>query len=502
MEKLNVLLVDDENIVIEDMSSLIDWDTAGFHLSGFAYNGTQARKAMQKCPADIVFMDISLPDTDGIRLSKQLCAIYPDLLVIILSGYMDFSYAQGAVEIGAFSYLVKHQLTASRLLEVLANARDVLEKKRLTALLNSRLIIRDILDHNTVISPFISETLSAYQKPFLPVLIVPALSLPACGSNQHSQVHQPHVSLLLNLQEKNLRVQDVLLWETNFLIFLTPNSDSYTGTRYLDSLSAMIRQLLECFRSENTCSFIALHLDHETTLSTLYADCHALEATHNLWRFYPGQWIFPVSSSEYLSEKELPSTDFSFFKRDLFLNSNEEFLSHLQRIFSLCLEEKNIAVFSDCCSKLLHLLKEIDPELHINIPGQYISEIQTTLLDQCAACYNEFQQKKNYSPSTNYTLQYICTNYKNTPTIADVAVKLKSNPMYLGQKFRKETGYTFHDYLNKYRIDKAKELLLNPDLKIFEISEAVGISNSQYFSKLFRQFADTTPNEYRREHSV
>ena len=71
MEKLNVLLVDDENIVIEDMSSLIDWEAAGFHLSGFAYNGTQARKAMQKCPADIVFMDISLPDTDGISLSRQ-----------------------------------------------------------------------------------------------------------------------------------------------------------------------------------------------------------------------------------------------------------------------------------------------------------------------------------------------------------------------------------------------------------------------------------------------
>ena len=61
MEKLNVLLVDDENIVIEDMSSLIDWEAAGFHLSGFAYNGTQARKAMQKCPADIVFMDILTP---------------------------------------------------------------------------------------------------------------------------------------------------------------------------------------------------------------------------------------------------------------------------------------------------------------------------------------------------------------------------------------------------------------------------------------------------------
>lgn len=69
--------------------------------------------------------------------------------------------------------------------------------------------------------------------------------------------------------------------------------------------------------------------------------------------------------------------------------------------------------------------------------------------------------------------------------------------MYLGQKFKKDTGKTFHNALNEYRIDRARQLLDTTNLRIFEISEKVGIGNSQYFSKIFKEITGLTPNEYK-----
>lgn len=496
MNKLKVLLVDDENIVLEDMASLINWDENGFFLCGCAYNGKQAIKAVKNNPPDLIFMDISLPDTDGITLSRKLRNICPELLIIVLSGYMDFTYAQGAVEIGAFSYLVKHQLTAERLAEVLKNARDVLEKKHLTAVLNRRLLLRDILEHNTQVSPLISEALSAYQDVFLPILIVPVLPPSQCDSMCSIPIHQPHISSLMQIQEKNLRVQDVILWHTNYLILLVPGRDSCAGARYLDSLPWILRRLVNAFEYENSVSFTALYLNQETTLCTLQADVKMLEEQKDFWRFHPEKKFLSVPSDCCLEE----SSNLDFLTCDCFLDSFDDFIDQLLSVFEGYKKKQNIALWMECYTQLMGVLNQVAPDVHNTMQECYISELTEALLEQCRSIYKNLQAKKQYSPATNYTLQYISENYQKGPTISDAAIKLKTNPMYLGQKFRHETGYTFHDYLNKYRIEKAKELLLKPDWKIFEISEMVGISNSQYFSKLFRQFTGMTPNEYRRKY--
>ena len=65
MEYLKVMLVDDEDLVIEDIQSLIDWEAHGFRVVGFAYNGRQAQRLVEEVQPDIIFMDVSLADLDG-----------------------------------------------------------------------------------------------------------------------------------------------------------------------------------------------------------------------------------------------------------------------------------------------------------------------------------------------------------------------------------------------------------------------------------------------------
>ena len=82
-------------------------------------------------------------------------------------------------------------------------------------------------------------------------------------------------------------------------------------------------------------------------------------------------------------------------------------------------------------------------------------------------------------------------------TLNDLSKEVYLNPNYLGRLIKKETGKNFSDILTEVRIEKAKELLKNTQIKTYEISERVGINDSRYFSQLFRKMTGMTPTEYR-----
>ena len=71
------------------------------------------------------------------------------------------------------------------------------------------------------------------------------------------------------------------------------------------------------------------------------------------------------------------------------------------------------------------------------------------------------------------------------------------NASYFSRLFKKETGEGVIDYINKVRIERAKVLLRNTDLKSSEICSMVGVLDSKYFSKLFKKMEGLTPSEYR-----
>lgn len=71
------------------------------------------------------------------------------------------------------------------------------------------------------------------------------------------------------------------------------------------------------------------------------------------------------------------------------------------------------------------------------------------------------------------------------------------NHIYLGQLFKKETGLSLNDYINKVRINKAKKLLKETGAMVYEIADQVGFSDSQYFSTVFKKIVGVSPKEYR-----
>ncbi len=94
-------------------------------------------------------------------------------------------------------------------------------------------------------------------------------------------------------------------------------------------------------------------------------------------------------------------------------------------------------------------------------------------------------------------IHYVTLHLNHRITLDEVAEHLFMNPSYFSRLFRKETGVTFIEYVNRMKVERAKELLDQTSLPVAKIGEALGYDNHSYFIKMFRSQAGVTPQEYR-----
>lgn len=115
-----ILLVDDDAVVRRGIRLSIDWQTEGFEVVAEAVNGKRALELVGECHPDILLTDIRMPVCDGLWLCEQVSERYPNVRMVILSGYEDFDYARRAIRIGVREYIVK-PVDAAQLMETLRN---------------------------------------------------------------------------------------------------------------------------------------------------------------------------------------------------------------------------------------------------------------------------------------------------------------------------------------------------------------------------------------------
>ena len=102
-----LLIVDDEKIEREGMAEFIDWNTYGIEIAGTAWNGQAGYEKVLETHPDIVMTDIKMPVMDGIGLIRKLKEEFPDIQVIVLSGYGEYEYTSQAMEMGVKYYILK-----------------------------------------------------------------------------------------------------------------------------------------------------------------------------------------------------------------------------------------------------------------------------------------------------------------------------------------------------------------------------------------------------------
>lgn len=104
---LKVLIADDRASVCDGLKKLVPWNQLGAEIVGDARNGQEAFDIACKQHPDVIITDIRMPIMDGLSLIREIHAIMPDTVIIVLSAYDDFSYAQSALRFGVTEYILK-----------------------------------------------------------------------------------------------------------------------------------------------------------------------------------------------------------------------------------------------------------------------------------------------------------------------------------------------------------------------------------------------------------
>ena len=103
----NILVVDDEKLMRTYLANIIPSLTDAYQVSGIAEDGREAIDLLKKQHYDVVITDIKMPEVDGLNLARYIHENHPDTIVIIVSGYNNFSYARKAIQYQVTDYLLK-----------------------------------------------------------------------------------------------------------------------------------------------------------------------------------------------------------------------------------------------------------------------------------------------------------------------------------------------------------------------------------------------------------
>ena len=153
MEQYKVILVDDEVEVIDAMQALIHWDELGFEVVGSATNGVKALELVEKLQPDVVLTDIKMPYMDGLELARRLNKDYPNIYILLCTGFDEFEYAQEAVHLEIKEYMLK-PINASELSTGLTKLKNTLDRER-----EEKLNVRKLEDYFKEVLPALRSNL-------------------------------------------------------------------------------------------------------------------------------------------------------------------------------------------------------------------------------------------------------------------------------------------------------------------------------------------------------
>ena len=516
MNVLNVFIADDEQLVLEGIKQIIDWESNGFSICGTAMNGQDTLHKIQVLKPDLVLLDIRMPKMTGIEVVKAALESGFTGKFIILSGLSDFKLAQAAMRYGVDFYLTK-PIDEEELEQAVRTVRRLIEDERKASLSYSQ--YRDKAK-NHILREILLNTCNYH-----------ALD----SSDLHLDAHIYQVITYGNYN------QDILhpVWDFSELMRVT-NQDSQTyDILEIDQRKVILlkgdfalsrfQNLLEHYRSKpqkgSPFDSIFLAYGRQTfriqDIHLSYQDVCQLEDR----RFFGIQDQHVIGYEELCAQQD--STH--LFSQDLAPKYAESFSNYIQS-HNPTLITGTLSDLSGCltrCTAKISDIKHFLIDIYILVKQKIMQSFPQSdlpflanasviiLIEEKYYLYEiiEFLQEQfemwmhsvGYSSGENVldeVLHYIQHNYQENLKLETLASLFGYNSSYLGRLFTKKLNVNFNSYLDQVRIVKAKELLDNGSLKVYEIARRVGYSNVDYFHRKFKKYEGTSPAEYRKKRNL
>lgn len=520
-----VVLVDDEELIIEGMQKLVDWQSLGCEVAGVAYDGDEALDIVNEVEPHILITDIRMPAMNGLEMLDYVKERFPHIVIMIMSGYSDFEYAHQALEKGAACYMLKPVLE-KELTERLSQAVKKLEEKRQKKQEEEEITVRlyqmERGAKENFLRKLIKEKMSdAYIKKMWegmklcrPEEYVTAIVLGADTPLQDaggSVIKFAIDNIIEEICGMSENLESVSLGDEHSAIFMMCGQDG--GEREAAIVIGKIQETVEQFCKIRMSAGISSAHPFPSSVKEAYGE--AVQALEK--RFYESVSMHIYKGAVVRTEvsfKELRECGEKLLSG---VSSQEEKMvqMYLRRIFHLMLGSS--MELEDIYNEVKRLLMGYQGILlnHQSQKGTYenLQVLQPEYLYQfklgkelqswfetVTAQVMEFLKKE---PSESSDLIdrikfYISKNYR-TATRQNVADYFFLNPSYLSQLFKAETGEVFTEYMTRIRMEEAKKMLEETSYKIHHIAELVGYTSNQHFTRTFKKYTGFLPVEYKKK---
>ncbi|MDE6845697.1 MAG: response regulator [Lachnospiraceae bacterium] len=518
-----LFIADDESSIREGLKYIIDWEALGFRLCGEASNGEAALTQILALNPSLVMLDAKMPKirgTEVIRLARE--SGYQGKC-IILSGYSDFKYAQEAIKGGVSFYLTK-PIDEDELCQTVMKIKETLSEERqrsshLAAYKDKAksVVLRELMS-NTLSTPLSEEDCIHFR------LDADSYQVVICEDFHTQSATAPYTfAELLKVTNKDNNIFEHLEIDGKDIVLLKGRLGLNRLNDFLERFDDRTPQpgspLESMFLTYGRPVFSPtdIHLSYEDASTLLKRRFFCSQEQHAMgFETLPGAFSNtgdPVCRNVLLLDENILRT------------YSERFVSYIQSYN----RKMTVAALSELEASLLKASNPIGDiklfltDLYLQIKAMISRNYTSTEIPFAAnSAMIEFIGRQNYlyeiirflseqfetimnatgNPSRDTILDdilyYIDHNFRDNIKLETIAPLFGYNSAYLGKIFTKSVGESFNSYIDHKRIDQSKLLLLENNLKVYEIAEQVGYKNVDYFHKKFKKYVGISPAEFRK----
>ncbi len=527
---IKVMIADDEPYIRQGLKILINWEQYGFTVCGEAANGEEALELMKNMEFDLVITDIKMPKMNGIELIENTWKqLSKQLRFIILSGFYEFEYAKKAIKYGVVDYVLK-PVQKDELIRALENYKEqyfkqVEDRKKLEY---TEKIVFDRYLSYLISGKYDMDSLKYVNKYITDTFNVRYISI------EYDPSEEKFIALSTEnkLKARNLLYDSVkdYLGENWYHAYAeaNPNEDFYgVGFIYTkklaeDSNISEKRYIQKLYNRINSTVFnkiilyIGQKMDNISQISESYKSV-TIAKTFQLFSMekdiaYYDELEGRMRTNKYPVDKKMMDELIRAIEENEEVEINQRINIVYTHFKELATEPDIIKINLDyLLFNLISLAKDLDPEFDQEEVYKMISQggYEQIAVRGSVKHFREFAME--FSNYFNLLRQHtfggvlteiekeITEHYMDNLSLKSLSEKYYINSAYLGQIFKKQFGNSFKDCLNSYRIDRAAELLIRSDEKVYLIASAVGFNITDYFISKFVQLKGITPLQYRKQ---
>lgn len=516
----SVLIADNETHIRDDLKRSLDWEAAGFSVCWEAADGEEALRLLCSLRPDLALIAAGISKMPGLSVIGAAKEQGAGTRFIILGGSPDPSAAREAVRRGVEDWL-EEPVDKDALSEAVSRIKRALDREALDAktreLFTRRarnVILRELITGETEEEMFFSpESLKMLE------LDADVYQVVICENFNPENGGSYRFADLLKVTNREEHTFHSFETDQNTVVLL---KGTYALNRFHDFLEHYHGEAPPQKGSPMDMFFLAygrpvrsaadIHLSYEEASRLISRRFFCSHGCHTLGYEEPSA---PGESALRLSPKTLAeyADTLTGYLQTFNRRSVSEALRGLENdLYNVNNDAGEVKLFlTDLYLCIKEKIRLIYPMVNIPFPSNsevitlirgkyYLYEIMRFLWEQSEAIMNA-----TGNPGRNNVLDdilyYIDHNYRNNIKLETIAPLFGYNSAYLGKIFTQTVGENFNSYVDRLRIEHSKRLLLENQLKVYEVAEQAGYRNVDYFHKKFRKYVGESPAEFRKKYA-